>query len=226
MATTMTVPRRYQGGFAKVRDLPDGSIQELLAALQKIPPSTVNAASLASAVAEMTDTIAASDIEEIVPVLLHLHSIREVSRLPIPDVAEGIARGMEEVASRQRSSEEDREPFQARLVELLGVDSLSVVARAGGLFFENEHSLRQTRIVTDIRPVFEQDHRQAPPRGAVIVHTLRISYWADNEAKDFFVALDANDVRELLEQLEWANTKAESLKSILDAAQVPYIGGE
>lgn len=226
MAAPLTVPRRYQVGFAKIRDLDDTSAHELLTALQKLP-STVDPASLSSAIATAVNTIAASDIEEIVPAILQIYSIREVSEESVPEVAEGIARGMEEVVSRRlKSSEEQRDSFQARLAELLSINSLSVIVRAGGLFFENEHSLRQTRIITDIRPVFEQEHRQAPPKGAVIVHTLKVSYWADGEAKDFFVALDSGDIRKLLEQLEWADSKAESLKAVLDAAQVPYIDAE
>ncbi|PLS84760.1 MAG: hypothetical protein CYG60_16215 [Actinobacteria bacterium] len=214
--------------MAKVRDLDNKPTQSLLSALREVP-WTFNADSLSSAIAARVDTIAASDVERIVPALLHLYSIKDVSELPASDVAEGVARGMEEetVPRRLRSSPKDRDSFQARLLELLGIDPLDVVTKAGGLMFENEHSLRQARIVTDIRPVFERDNPKAAPRGAVIVHTLKISYWADNsELKEFFVALDTKDVGDLSEQLARANAKAESLKSVLDAAQVNYIDSE
>jgi len=86
--------------------------------------------------------------------------------------------------------------------------------------------LREVRILTDVRPVFEPSAPEAAPAGAVIVHTLKISYRGDNSAKDFFVALDSEDVRQLTEQLERARSKAESLKSVLKAAEVPYIDAE
>ncbi len=228
MATPLTVPRRYQSGLAKIRDLDDKSTQELLAALQKIPP-TVNSDSLASAVAAMVDTIAVSNVEEIVPALLSLYSIKDDPQFSALEVAQGMALGMEEIPAEElRSSldEEQRDSFQNRLLELLSIDALSAIARAGGLLLDNEHSLRRSRIITDIRPIFEPDKPQAPPAGAVIVHMLKISYWADNEVKNFFVALDTNDVRELSEQLERANSKAESLKSVLEAANVSYIDAE
>lgn len=228
MATALTAPKRHQRGLAKIRDLDEGSIQELLGALHKVPP-TVNPNSLTSAVAAMVAAIEVSDIEDIVPALLFLYSIKDDPQFSTSEVAEGMALGMEEISSQElRSSAgtNERHFFQDRLLELLNIDALSAVARAGGLMLENEHSLRQARIITDVRPIFGPEKPQAHPEGAVIVHTLKISYWADNEVKNFFVALDTNDVRELSEQLERANSKAESLRAVLDAADVSYIGAE
>lgn len=226
MATPLQVPGEYEGGLAKIRDLPDESFRELLAALQQVP-STYNQSTLSSAVAESVDTIAASDVEEIVPTLLSLYAYRDYSQSAILDVAEGVAQAMEENRSERLGlSPEQRESLTNRLAELLNVEPLNVAVRAGRLSLENEHWLQETRIVTDIRPVFEPENVDAPPRGAVILHTLRISYRADNETKNFFVALDTDDVARLLEQLERANSKAESLKAVLKAAQVPYIEPE
>lgn len=95
------------------------------------------------------------------------------------------------------------------------------------MLFEHEHSFRQARIFTDIRPVFEPGQpADAPPQGGTIVHTLKISYYADNEPKDFFIALDTSDTRALRDQLERADMKAQSLKAVLAAAKVRYIDAE
>lgn len=226
MVQALTVHGRYQRGLAKLRDLDAEPAQELLSALRDIP-STVNSYSVAAAVADEVDTLAASDVEEIVPALLHVHSIRDVSGLPVSDLAEGVARGMEEASSEEiRSSPEARGAFRARLTEVLGIESLRIIARGAGLLLEHEHSATQTRIVTDIRPIFDQENPKAPPAGAMVVHTLKIGYMTDGEEKSFFVALDASDARELSEQLERANSKAESLRAVLKAAQVPYVDSE
>ena len=198
MVRPLSVHRRYRSGLAKFRALSHDDAVDLLSALQDIP-STINSHAVAAAVAEKIDTLAASDVEEMVPALLHIHSIRDVSGLPVSDLAEGIARRMDEAPSEEiRSSPKAGEAFQARLAELLGIDSLRIIARAAGLLFEHEHSATQTRIVTDIRPIFEQENPQAPPVGAMVVHTLRISYLTDGEEKSFFVSLDATDAREFV----------------------------
>lgn len=222
----LRVPKRYEGGLARIRDLSDDSAQEFLAALQQVP-STINQDSLSSAVAAMVDTVAASDVDEAVPALLFLYSLRDRSQSSASDIADGVAREMERAATENDPHwSKSRDLFRTRLVELLSVDKVRVVARAGGLLLENEHSLTRARVITEIRPVFEQENPKATPEGAMIVHTLKISYWADEETKHFFVALDENDVSDLSEQLGRANSKAESLKAILEKAQVPYIGVE
>src|SRR5829696_6902589 len=136
MATPLTVPRRLQGGFAAIRDLDDESYRELLAALWKIP-STISFDSLSSAVAAMVDTIAVSDVEEIVPAALFLHQIKEALEASSPEIAERFTLGMEEVASeRLRLLPGRRDVFQTRLLELLGIERLSITAKAGALSLE------------------------------------------------------------------------------------------
>lgn len=226
MVKPLTVPKSYQSGFAAIRDLDDEAFREFLAALWKVP-STISVASLSSSVAAMVETIAVSDVEESVYATLFLHSAKEAYAASSTEIAERITLGMEEATSPQLEFlPEHRDVFRERLLDLLGLEPLTVIAKAGGLSLETEHSLRETRVLTDIRPIFEPDNPQAPPTGAVIIHTLKITYRDDGRSKDFFVTLDASGVRELSEQLERANAKAESLKSVLGAAQVPYIDAE
>ncbi len=228
MVTPLRVPGQYESGFAAIRDLSDESSQGLLAALQNIPLN-YNEESLSLAVAEMVDTIAASDVREIVRALLSLYSYLSYSQSTISDAAEGIAQTMEESRSEQlKLSSEERPHFEERLAELLSIDTLNVIIRAGRLSVENKHPMQDVRIVSDIRPVFEPDAAETAPEGAIILHQLRLTYWTENGSgtEDFFVTLDANDVRKLLNQLERANLKSESLKAILKAAQVPYIDSE
>jgi len=64
------------------------------------------------------------------------------------------------------------------------------------------------------------------PAGALIVHTLKLEYKQGNEEKDFYIALDTNDVKKLREQLDRAEQKAESIKLMLNQAQVSYLDVE
>lgn len=223
MATPLRVPRQHQEGLAKIRDLGEESIQELLTALKDVP-DTYDEDALSSAVAAKVDTIAASDVKEIIPALLSLYAYRDYRQAAISDVVEGIAQAMEEISSHElRLPSDERPHFEDRLTKLLDVEPLDLRVRARALAFENEHTLQETRVLTDIRSVFGPENPEGKPRGAVILHTLRIGYWADNARKEFFVALDTNDVRALLEQLERADSKAESLKQVLKMAQVRHI---
>jgi hypothetical protein len=198
-----------------------------LTALRSVP-STVNAHSLSLAVADNVDTVAASDVEEMVTALLHLHSVRDVRESPVADLAESVALGLERdpLNGDTETPPEDNEVFRERLTDALSVNQLRIIARAAGLRFENEHSLTGTRVVTDIRPVFEQENPHEPPAGAMVVHTLKINYIASGEENSFFVSLDAEDIRELTEQLQRANSKTESLQAVLKAADVHYVDSD
>ena len=57
----------------------------------------------------------------------------------------------------------------------------------------------------------------------MIAHTLKLSYFEDGENKEFFIAMDANDLSDLMEQIQRANSKAASLKSVLAIGGVPYV---
>ncbi len=227
MAIPLIINRRYRPGLAKFRDLEAGSAQEILTALRSVP-STVNAHSLSLAVADNVDTVAASDVEEMVTALLHLHSVRDVRESPVADLAESVALGLERdpLNGDTETPPEDNEVFRERLTDALSVNQLRIIARAAGLRFENEHSLTGTRVVTDIRPVFEQENPHEPPAGAMVVHTLKINYIASGEENSFFVSLDAEDIRELTEQLQRANSKTESLQAVLKAADVHYVDSD
>lgn len=226
MATPLRVPRQFEVGFARIRDLGDEATHNLVEALRKAP-YTYNEYTLASVVADGVDTIAATDVQEIVFALLSLYSYRDYSAATISDVAQGIAQAMEEGESGKLTlPPEERPNFESRLNELLGIDSLDIKVRAGRLSLENEHTFQEARVLTDIRPVFEPQDPRAKPEGAIVLHTLKISYLSEGEVKDFFVTLDAYAANSLLGQLERANSKAESLGEVLEATHLRYIDSE
>lgn len=79
--------------------------------------------------------------------------------------------------------------------------------------------------MSDIRPVLSEN-RETTTDAAIIIHTLKIHYIQDNQHKEFFIALDTEDIVFLIDTLIRAQEKEETLKSILAAANVPYIDAE
>jgi len=225
MAQPIRIPPQYQTGLAKLRALSESSVQELLVALRDAP-LTISGDSLLSSLNSRVRSISPDDMGEIVPAVLSLYSLRAQLGLSTPDVAESIVRAMEEsegIAPEATGEEHDR--FGSRLVSLLSLDSLDVAGKANNLLFEHEHTLREARIVTDIRPVFGENPEDSPA-GAIIVHMLKLGYYDGSVYRNLFVALDTSDIRLLQDLLARANSKAEALKSVLEAAKVPYVDVE
>lgn len=209
--------QRYRDKIGKIRALKDEFVREMVSAFENAP-LTVSVETLVSELDLHNDIISRSDIEEILSALLSLCVLRDQSGSSTAEVAEDLAREVEE-------NDADRSHLRDRLVVLLGLDALNLVAKSGALMVNQQRFFREAQILTDVRPVFGPAP-EASPTGAVIVHTLKISCFENNEFKDFFVALDVNDVRTLSKVLARADSKAESLKSVLMDTPMRYVDAE
>lgn len=224
MARPLNIPRRYQDGLVLIRDCNEEAFAELFAALQDIPLTT-NEDRVSSFVSGKVTTIPEDHIDLMIPALFSLYSLRNVTGYDVEEVGEGVVLGVEAGLSESADSPK-REDFKARLLSLLDIEVLDTVVRAGNLLFENEHSLQQVRIISNVRPVFDPDEPGNLPRGAIVVHELKLSYYSDNELKDFFVSFDNSDIDSLRNHIDRAADKAKSLKLMLDKSGTPHIDAE
>ena len=81
------------------------------------------------------------------------------------------------------------------------------------------------KILTDVRYVF-QTNPEEEPFGAVIVHTLKLSYHENDDHKDFYIAMDDDDLIKIRDVLDRADAKANILASKLENAKISYLGNE
>jgi hypothetical protein len=223
----LRIPEGYERGFFEIRELEDGQISDLLLALESEPP-TLGRAGLQTRVAAKAETVPRAELGWITEALLALYALRDSMGLQVSDFADAVCDAMDTSDFEELwfVDAEERAAFKARLVLLLGVQSLDLAARATDLLYEHERTLHgSARVLSDIRPIFGPDPG-GQPRGAVIVHTLKISYHEGGRIKEFFVALDSVQVDELVGALMRASAKEESLKSMLAAAGVPHIDEE
>jgi hypothetical protein len=141
---------------------------------------------------------------------LSIHGFLERVLDAMPDLSEG-----GEADQRQRL-------LSVRLRGLLETgDGIVVTSKALELMTEYDRIFCQNgaRVVSDIRPVFSTDLH---PKAAVIVHQLRIAYHegGQTEPRQFFVALDSSDLRQLKSVLERAEEKEQQLRATVEAAQM------
>lgn len=98
--------------------------------------------------------------------------------------------------------------------------SLELTAKVALIKNDHSHAYMQSKVYTDVRPVFGRS--DAELRGAVIIHTLKLSYQDGEQRKDFFVALDQSDLVALRVAIERAEAKEISMRefSLLKEVQV------
>jgi hypothetical protein len=117
----------------------------------------------------------------------------------------------------------ERDAFAKFVGDLLAMDrSLGTIAKGRDLLTENQRCYCQARIVTDVRPIFAADAGSGP-QASVVVHMLKISYHEGRDLKDFFVALDSDDVKELRLILDRSLSKAEALRQTLAKTGMPCL---
>ena len=224
-AVRLQIPPIHQGGIAKIVALEEASFQELLSVLNNVP-LTYNVEPLKKQIIPKLVNVSRDVASDIIDTLYVMNFIQLEMDLTITDFIDRVYQtmlGMNEVDID--SDIQNSELFKGRLISLMNARLIRIATKARNVLFEQEHILNRTRILTDIRSVFGDDVGENPV-GAIIVHMLRIHYTEGQESKDFFVALDTSDVSILINLLTRAQEKAETLKAVLQSAQIHYIDAE
>jgi hypothetical protein len=224
-ALRIRIPQRHQTGLAKLLALDSDSLEELLTALDNMP-STFNIDRLKIQLSSFIETIPQDDLEDIIDTIVVLHFLRLDTELSLAEFSEQICRAMN---ASNNDKLKLRGPsygnFKGTLIRLLSGKLLSISTKAKSIIFEHDHVFGRTRVITDIRSVFGDDIGSQPV-ASVIVHMLKIHYIQDQQHKDIFLALDTADIKVLINLLQQAQVKAESLKSVLISANIPYIDAD
>jgi hypothetical protein len=97
-------------------------------------------------------------------------------------------------------------------------NSLFLIEKSKRLLGERAKLIGNTRIITDIRPVFKEE-KIDEPNNCLIIHNLRIEYTKDfRSQKRTYYALDHQDLIDLQTQIKRALEKEEEMKKICQKA--------
>lgn len=127
---------------------------------------------------------------------------------------------LEIVTSTAKHGELDEEntlKLRRRFERLVSVPSLVASSRAFVLSMSNPNCLIKSRVFTDIRPVF-LDSSSIELSGAVILHKMQLSFSGPED--DIFVTMDSRDLKKLIDQLQRAQLKGNTIAETLTRAEV------
>ncbi|MBC7818836.1 MAG: hypothetical protein IAG10_18250, partial [Planctomycetaceae bacterium] len=107
----------------------------------------------------------------------------------------------------------DVEPARLDFIRLLSCEaSIGITGKAQDVMWGHGRVFRGAHVVTQIRPVFRKEI-SVPPDNAVLVHDLRIDYREGQIESSCLVTLDSGRIRELIQVLERALKKEETLRN-------------
>jgi hypothetical protein len=219
----MRLPKDLISDLAIVRDLGPGSLHELNAEIVGAATSVVTTTGLLELLRKTLGD--RPQTGSVFHVLVSLAGERRQSRLSVSGVLDQVQSALNNDA---RWSEEELQRWdlvRPGLAELLGSSQISYLVKALELRYDYANLLESSRIITDLRPVYNDDASEID--GLVVSFTLRLGFTGIDGKHGLSISLDESDVRNLLDECERAIRKGRTAKARMSQAQIrTSISGE
>jgi len=221
----LTIPKSQKPGLQKLIGLSPPLMESLIAAIAKMPPTT----SLYDAAAVVSDNIAVDfdDLYNILSVVVGIHRASADAGVSTDEFLSDLFDALRaEDDPKLRPAGGEWEQLRSDLERILeSGESLSITSKASELLSENERRFcpENCRVLSDIRPIF-LGAPSGSPAASVIQHVLKIAYHEGDNLKEFFVTLDASDIRTLQDHLHRAIVKEDSLRSLMEEKGIQVVG--
>lgn len=210
-----------EGGrrFKALADLDDKLFSKLVTALR----DSIDVFAVRSAVADYAEKNAPKNAEEfalaleaVIPLVLDsdfaVHTPEEVAK----GVLSGLARSVKDKAGM---SVAEQRVLKSRIKMLVADAEVKLRTRAWNLVAERPCLLEESRILTDLRPVFSEKNPASLDAFSVI-HTLVLNCNENSTSKTVHIALDTADLAELKAAIVRAEHKEKVLSALASKAGV------
>jgi hypothetical protein len=203
-----TIPERYIEGFKALIALSDEAFETIKVGLSNAPYSS-SIEILSETLNNLDDEINILEIFESIGSLMSFLDDREL----VNDVIQSI---LTVSLDEELINEDQASQFGKRIEYLLNNRQLYLASKSEDLIFNYSNKYFSSRIVSDIRPVFNMDISE-DPSACLIIHNLNIHYQSQDEPfhKDILVSLNSDDLNELIKVLERAQKKDLSIKKMI-----------
>lgn len=149
------------------------------------------------------------------PVILNaiigLRGLVDSYSISIDEVVAGV---IADAAAKNYVEMPRREVLARRLTELLVARPVTLTAKAYSLVVADAAPFSDVRIVSDVRPIFQDTEDNLEFSGSVIVHHLKIG--TSGQADDFHSTLTVSDLVKLKKAVDRALEKDQRLRDVLE----------
>jgi len=218
----LTIPEDQKRAVKDLLKLKPAEWTNLIKAITRASPAT-SLKSLANKVSDDA-AISQSKIYGILRVIGALSTIQAEGEYPSNEMAIELSEAAE--SEGMKPADGDWSAFKTRAATLIDASGpVQITVKARDLIREHQHTFcrANTRVVTDMRPVFSAGELDVPA-GVAIVHTLKLAYHLNGgEDKEFFVAMDADEIHHLMDLLLRAIDKETLLSKTVQKAGMNLI---
>jgi hypothetical protein len=225
MVPQIRLSQAQASDLSRVCDLPPNALAQVVEQISRLPASTLRPNALVAATTSALHG-QSDHAERLIRHALSFNSLMRAIGLTETEMASGIS------AAIERDTDWDEETLlrwralQPYFLQLIVAGPVRRVSNALNLSYEFANLFRRGRIITDVRPLFDESAQHI--EGAVISFVLRLRYDNSEGDHDISIAMDEEDVKQLLDQCQRAQRKAYTARTLLnDRAEVPtFVAGE
>ncbi len=202
------IPEPVLPGFKIISSFTQGDVGKLTSYLKNIPvgDSLIN---LNNDIEKLFDFKTAS---ELLKTIMSFNELIGKKGETFDDVAKNLSESYNETVEGDVEVSKIKNLEDNLLQILKNYKNLGLSLKARDLMVENENNFQESRIISDLRLVFD-DELENKKRHGVIIHRLHIEYRHQRTYKDIYVSLDLQDLQQLKEEIERAIKKHEIIKN-------------
>ncbi len=210
----LTIPERHRSGVASLATMSEAAFNALTAAA-KSGLVADKASDLASGLRKNSALRDQPKLQEVVGAVASMQSIFHTASVSPEQFARDVVQALADDAP-ELAKKADSKILSARVVKLVKGPQIDLTEqKIKSLKMEVERNFCCVRILTDVRAAFATD-ATVPPTGMMILNTLRIGYLDDQgEHREFYVAMDSDDISNLRREIDRALTKSKTLEALL-----------
>ena len=221
----LDIPERYRSGLVVIANLAPSAFDELSSALQRAPECSTSK-ELSAWVTPEVKSISPVELPKVIDTLTSLYRVRVRAEISADILARDVVHTMRDSGAPELVIADDKRSLaQGQLAKLLAHSSLNVLeTKVQELKHEYEHTFCDSRIFTDLRPIFGGDVGDAPST-MLLVHILKLGYHDEHESRhrELHIALTSEQLKTLKDVIERAETKEKTLRSHFQSTSIKPI---
>lgn len=209
MSLQLRASKQQLADLKRIAEIGGSRLGEVRERLQQLSKPTLGSHELLGVVAELLS----EDAERLVRQLLSFQGLVRQTGRSLDDVLSGIRSAIERQGADVGLELAEWENVEDAIKLLVQEKSVRLAATAMELAYDYTNLLRRTKILTDIRPLFDESADKV--EGAVVSYTLRLHYNSADGEHALSIALDEADIRTLVAQCTRAIKKAATSRSLM-----------
>lgn len=215
MTIQLQLNRSQLADFRSILELGPEVLGSVVECINAIEPAPLAPAELQRAIRKVIQGNEAA-VNSTLRQALSLASLQRRRKLDADTVVEGIRGGLKSAKPPwDEISLAEWEALEPTFRLLISSQNVEIAAKALDLTYDYANLLQTTRIVTDVRPVFDSEVTKID--GAVVSFTLRLSYDNSEGSHNLSIAMNQADLHTLRDQCDRALKKGALARATIAA---------